>query len=147
MLHCSHCHQEFVNIRTARAHHPKCSIVKQSNLACRKLTGCACDSCFAAPSQPIEFLKMAPIIPPVEQDSVSSESAFERATSYGKKAPKMFPHVRFCSKMADSDSDVTWHIMTELQNIADSCCGMAAVMVHRNRSDTGLKKKPFKALR
>jgi hypothetical protein len=92
-------------------------------------------------------LEIAPILPSVEQDSASSESALERATAYGKKTPKLFPHVRFCSKMADSDSDAAWHVMTELQNIAVTCCGMAAVMVHRNRSDTGLKKKPFKPLR
>ena len=143
---CKHCKREFSNTRTSRAHHPNCPKVKGSNLACRDFSGCACDLCFTAPSQPIEFSGMAPILAPAEQDSAGSQSAFERATGFGKKATKLFTHVRFCSKMTDSDSDAAWQVMTEMQNIAESCCSMAAVLVHRNKSDSGLKRKPFKPL-
>lgn len=147
MFKCSHCNMELSSRRTARNHHLRCPAVKDSKLACREFTGCACDSCFIAPSQPIEFLQMAPILPPGESDSASSESAFERATCFGKKVTKLFTHVRFCSKMADSDSDAAWQVMTELQDIAETCCSMAAILVHRNKSDSGLKKKSFKPLR
>lgn len=143
---CNHCREVFANNRTARAHHPKCPAVKGSELECRDFSGCACDLCFTAPSQPIAFSVMAPILPPLEQDSAGSQSAFERAIGFGKKATKLFTHVRFCSKMLDSDSDAAWQVMTELQNIAESCCSMAAVLVHRNKSDSGLKRKPFKPL-
>jgi hypothetical protein len=147
MFKCKHCDSSFASIRTARNHHVKCIKVKGSQLACRDLSGCACDSCFDEPSQPIAFEQMAPILAPGEPDSASSESAFERATSFGKKATMLFTHVRFCSKMEDSDSNAAWQVMTELQDIAENCCSMAAVLVHRNKSDTGLKKKPFKPLR
>lgn len=147
MLYCKHCNSPFTSIRTARSHHPRCPAVKDSELACREFTGCACDSCFVAPSEPIQILQMAPILPPGESDSASSESAFERATSFGKKATMLFTHVRFCSEMADSDTDAAWHVMKKLQDIAETCCSMAAVLVHRNKSDSGLKKKPFKPLR
>ena len=147
MFKCKHCDAPFASKRTARNHHIKCPKVKDSELACREFTGCACDSCFVAPSQPIQILQMAPILPPGESDSASSESAFERATSFGKKATMLFTHVRFCSKMADSDTDAAWKVMTKLQDTATTCCSMAAVLVHRNKSDSGLKKKPFKPLR
>lgn len=143
---CNHCREEFANNRTARAHHPRCPVVKDSDLECRDLSGCACDPCFTAPSQPIEFSEMAPVLAPAEPDSAASQSAFERATGFGQKATKLFTHVRFCSKMTDSDSDAAWQVMTEMQNIAESCCSMAAVLVHRNKSDSGLKRKPFKPL-
>ena len=140
MFKCKHCNSSYASIRTARNHDIICPAVKDSQLACREFSGCACDSCFDAPSQPIAFVQMAPMLPPGESDSASSESAFERATSFGKKATMLFTHVRFCSEIADSDSNAAWQVMTELQDIAENCCSMAAVLVHRNKSDSGLKK-------
>ena len=149
MLICAHCHQSFTNIRTARAHHIKCPNVKNSEHACRELTGCACDPCFAAPSQPIQILQMAPIIPPGDPDSASSESAFERATGYSKKAEKLFANKKLFTvkEMSEEEADSAWALMTQLQECAENCCSTAAIQVNRNRSDTGLKRKGFKPLR
>jgi hypothetical protein len=151
MFRCSHCSCDYKTIRTARAHHPFCPVVKNSDLDCRSFSGNACDNCFDALSRTraIVFSEMAPLLSPVEKDCLKSEAALERATGYDKKAAKLFTTKKawFSTEMTDCEADSAWQVMTELQTSAENCCGMAAVLVNRNRSDSGLKHKPFKPLR
>ena len=151
MLTCVHCGSDFANIRTARNHHKICPNVTDSDLECRGLTGCACDGCFSVPSERITFTEIAPLLkmPMVEGDSATSEAAIERATGYSKKAAKLFEgrKIFIVAEMSDSDADAAWEVMVKLQNSAENCCSMAAIQVNRNRSDTGLKRKPLKPLR
>ena len=148
-VNCNHCNMECASIRTARAHHPKCPNVKNSELECRELTGCACDTCFTAPSQPIEFSEMAPVLAPAEPDFAAFQSAMERATGYSKKAEKLFGGKKSFNveEQSEEEADSAWALMTQLQASAENCCSAAAIQVNRNRSDTGLKRKSFKPLR
>ena len=153
MFKCKHCNASFASIRTARNHHIKCPAVKDSQLACREFSGCACDSCFDEPSQPIEFVQMAPILPPCESDSASDyaacQSAMERDLGFSKKAEKIFGGKKqfIVNEQSEEEADSAWALMAQLQTSAENCCSAAAIQVNRNRSDTGLKRKSFKPLR
>ena len=107
---CNHCAMDCASIRTARAHHPKCPNVKSSDLECRELTGCACDPCFTAPSQAIEFLEMAHVQAPAVPDSDASQSAMERATGYSKKAEKLFGSKKSFNveEQSEEEADSAW---------------------------------------
>jgi hypothetical protein len=151
MFDCSHCNLKLTSIRTARNHHPKCPMVKGSELVCRDFIGSACDDCFSNRSETIQITNLAPLekMPSHEKHSATSDAEFERVTEYSKKAAKLFAGKKkfTVAEMSESDEDFAWDVMMQLQKCAENCCSMAAIQVNRNRSDAGLKKKPFKPLR
>lgn len=148
---CKHCSAELANLRTARAHHPRCPAVKdsESDLECRELTGCACDPCFTSPPQQIEYSAMAPVLAPAESDYAACQSAMERGLGFSKKAEKMFGGKKqfIVNEQSEEEANSAWALMAQLQTSAENCCSTAAIQVNRNRSDTGLKRKSFKPLR
>jgi len=116
------------------------------------VSGRTCDDCFTAPSTAVVFTEMASVIPLpiVPGESVTNDAAMDRALNYSKKAAKLFEgrKIVIFDRVPDSaDADNAWEIMVKLQNAAENCCSTAAILVNRNRSDSGLKGKPFKPLR
>lgn len=57
---CTHCAEEFENIRTARTHHRRCGKIKfgVEKLSCAELKGAAVDACFAEKEVEVKFERM-----------------------------------------------------------------------------------------